>query len=287
MNNELVKKINDAVADMQSKVEFVNDKHQHRYQVKATGEWLQGVSSVSSIVPKDWLSAWGGKECAKFLGYDEHDNFTNAEEMLEKIKGLDLKGYIKLLAEAKGASGRKSKTALVDGKLGHKWLEEFVGAKIAGAVPPDKPTGSLERPITQFLEWEANNIDYWILSEAIVAYPERKYCGTLDGLAMLKNGHLALIDFKFSSHISEDYFLQTAAYAYTFEPYGIKVQDRIIVRLPKTLEREEWNEREHKYEMIENNLEIKIVDTDYKIDTDVFVHALPVKTWCNKFLKKF
>ena len=291
MNTELIKKINDAIADMGSKVEFINDKHQHRYQVKATGEWLQGVSSVSSIVPKDWLSAWGAKEAVKFLGYtdyqDSQEEMGKALEMKEKIEEMDLFEYMKLLTEAKGASGRKSKQSLVDGKLGHKWLETYVQAKISGAVVPEMPKGNLDRPITQFLEWEDNNVDYWILSEAIVAYPEKKYCGTLDAMAMLKNGHLAIIDFKFASHISEDYFLQCAGYQATFEPYGIKIDNRVIIRLPKTLEREEYDTVAHKYKMVTNDLEVKVLNGSYENDRDVFFNALPVKQWCNQFVNKF
>ena len=295
MNTELVKKINDAVADMQSKVQFVNEKKQHRYQVKATGEWLQGVSSVSSIVPKDWLSAWGAKECAKFLGYSDYEGDTDrAKEVMEIIDNFASDAelskeekFIKFLAEAKGASSRKSKTALVDGKKGHEWLENYVKARISGSELPSVPQGTLERPLTQFLAWESENVDYWILSEAIVAYPEKKYCGTLDGLAMLKNGHLALIDFKFASHISEDYFLQCAGYQATFEPYGIKIDNRVIIRLPKTLEREEYDEKTHKYKMVANDLEVKVLNGSYEFDRDVFFHALPLKQWCNQFLKKF
>ena len=48
--------------ELLDETEFIDNKtHKHVYRVKATDEWLQGVSSVSSIVPKDWLSAWGGK----------------------------------------------------------------------------------------------------------------------------------------------------------------------------------------------------------------------------------
>jgi hypothetical protein len=141
----------------------------------------------------------------------------------------------------------------------------------------------LKRPLEQFLEWEAQNVDYWILSEAIVNHPTQRYCGTLDAVAMMKNGKLALIDFKFASHISEDYYLQTAGYAACFEPYGIKIEDRIIVRLPKTLQREEYNKDTHKYYMVDNNLEVEVVKTNYQFDKNIFFHCLPVKTWINLF----
>lgn len=279
---EIINKIQSAIIEMMAKVKFTANGH--TYQDIETGEWLQGVSTVSSIIPKDWLAAWGAKEAVKALGYSDYPEDTQlAAETLDKIQGLStVEQYIALLKEAKGASFRKSKTALVDGKKGHEWLEDYVLARIRGKMVPNIPEGTLRRPITQFLEWQEKNVDYWILSEARVAYPEKKYAGTLDAMAMMKTGRLALVDFKFASHISEDYYLQTAGYQATFEPYEIKIDDRIIVRLPKTLTKEEWDKENHKYKIIENNLEVKIVETDYEMDRDVFFHALPLKKWINQ-----
>lgn len=296
LENEIVKKtIQNAILDMRDKVKYIEEGNSHRYEDK-DGNWLQGVSTVSSIVPKDFLPAWGGKECAKFLGYSdiiykkegEKETSTQdkerAKEVLEMIKKMKTPEELQtLLKEAKGGAFRKSKEAMADGKKGHDWLENYVKAKIRNEKLPKLPTGMLERPINQFLEWEKENVDYWILSEAIVAYPEKKYAGTLDGMAMMKNGRLAIIDFKFASHISEDYYLQTAGYQATFEPYGIEVKDRIIIRLPKTEEIEQYDKKQRKYYMIPNNIEVKIVETNYEKDRDVFFGCLPLKQWINQF----
>lgn len=284
----LIKKIREAVNDMESKVEFVVKGH--KYQVKKTGKWLQGVSTVSSIIPKDWLSAWGAKECVKFLGYSDYNNTKVAQERMEQIallhKNNDPKGYIKLLKEAKGACRRKSKTAMADGTKGHNWLETYVKAKMKGEKLPDIPDGLLTRACEQFVEWEQKSVDYWILSEAKVSYIEKDYAGTLDGLAMMKTGKLALIDFKFANHIGADYFLQTAGYQAPFEPYGIKIDERIILRLPKTSHKEEYDVKTYTYHMVENNIEIVMVPTNYEIDREVFFHCLPLKKWINVFLIK-
>ena len=286
MDKELVDKIQKAVLDMMAKVVF--DDKGHTYKEVATGNWLQGVSKVSSIVPKDWLSAWGAKEAVKFLGYSDYPEDTErAEDILKLLRDIDLPHYQALLKDAKGASGRKSKTALVDGKKGHAWLEDYCKAKIRGTELPTMPTDALKRPLEQFLAWETENIAYWILSEARVANPSKGYAGTMDALAVLKNGRLAVIDFKFASHISEDYYLQTAGYQACFEPYEIKIEDRIIIRLPKTLEIEEWDAVKHTYSKIPNNIEVKIVSTIYEFDRDVFFACLPVKQWINQFIKKY
>jgi len=276
----LVAKIREAVLDMMSRVTF--DKDSHTYTRVSDGAWLQGVSTVSSIYPKDWLAAWGSKEAVKFLGYSDYaDDTINAEKMLAAIKSYELETYLTLLQEAKGAAFRKSKDALLDGTTGHEWLEQYVKAQIRGEKTPEIPTGMLERPIKQFIKWAEGNVDYWILSEARVANPEKGYAGTLDGLAMMKTGKLAIIDFKFASHISADYYLQCAGYQATFEPYGIKIDERIIIRLPKTLEMDVWNKKEHKYEKKPNNIEIHKVATKYELDRDVFFGCLPLKKWIN------
>lgn len=284
---EVKEQVQQAVLDMMKKVKF--DEKEHLYTT-LDGAWLQGVSTVSSIIPKDWLAAWGAKEAVKALGYSDFpDDIALAEEMCERIAALhkqqDIAGYIALLKEAKGAQARKSKDALVDGTAGHAWLESFVKAKIRKTNLPVMPEGNLKRPIFQFIEWATANVDYWIVSEARVAYPEKGYAGTLDAIAMMKDGKLAIVDFKFASHISEDYFLQTAGYQATFEPYDIHFDERIIVRLPKTLWTDEYDKVTHAWRKVENKLEAKVVPTAYENDRDVFYAMLPVKRWINEMQK--
>ena len=282
---KLISKIQDSALDMMKNVKY-EDKT-HTYYSTETGEWFQGVSTVSSIVPKDWLSAWGAKEAVKALGYSDYEGDTEtAKEVMKQIKNMKTpEEYILFLKNAKGASGRKSKTALVDGKAGHEWLETYVKAKIRNTKLPAMPKGSLERPINQFLEWEQKNVKQWILSEARVSNVSKKYAGTLDAVAILEDWSLSLIDFKFSSHISEDYLLQTAGYQACFEPYNIEFDSRVIIRLPKTLEKEEWDKETMKYRMVANDIEVMMLDKGYEEDRDAFYHALPLKRWINKFTK--
>lgn len=276
-------KIQQAIKEMGLKVSRDN-RHVYRDE---NGVKLQGVSSVSSIIPKDWLSAWGAKEAVKALGYSDYPETSFAEEMWEKIKNCSsVKEYLKILSEAKGASRRKSGQALIDGKKGHEWIEKYIEARLMNQNPPEIPmTDLLERPIKQFLEWEKQEVQYWIASEALVYRPDKMYAGQLDAIYMSQSNKLTLVDFKFASGISEDYYLQTAGYAAAFEPYGIIFDQRAIVRLPKTLERDEWNDQLFKYEKQPNNLEFKIIPTPYEFDREAFFHALPLKQWVNAMLK--
>jgi len=284
MNKELVEKIREAVMKMLKDVDF--DEKKHLYTRKSDGKWLQGVSTVSSVLPKPWLSAWGAKEVVKFMGFSDYDEIEKAEEMLGKIKEMDLKEYLSFLKEAKGASYRKSKDAMADGTEGHLFLENWVKAKIRNEELPVMPTGMLERPCRQFIEWSDQNVEQWILSEVMVTSLKNDYAGTMDGLAMMKDGKLAVIDFKFASHISEDYHLQCAGYQNCFEEYGIKVDERIIIRLPKTLEKEEYDKKERIYYKVPNNREVRILTTGYEFDRDTFLHCLPVKRWINVMINR-
>lgn len=282
-HTETIARIQSAVVDMMAKVKYEPKKHV--YTLSSTGEWLQGVSTVSSIVPKDWLAAWGAKESVKALGYSDYGDLTVANEMLAKIKAMTVEEYVILLKEVKGASRKKSKEAMADGTKGHSMLELYVKFKQGKNPEPVVTDPLILRAYNQFVEWSEKNVKQWVLSEARVCYPEKKYAGTLDGLAIMSNDRLALIDFKFASRISEDYYLQTAGYAACFEPYGIYVRDRIIIRLPKTLEREEYDKAKFKYKKVPNNLEVEIVGTNYEMDRDTFFACLPVKKWINLVTK--
>lgn len=309
---ELISKIRNAILDMMAKVKF--DEENHLYTSTEDGKWLQGVSTVASIVPKEWLSAWGAKEAVKALGFSDFEGDTEvAEQVFKQIVVLEtdyehaiqgdaqdgipfaesepkrrsekLSKYQAILKEAKGASTRKSKAALVDGKAGHEWLENWVKASIRNKKLPNLPGGELDRPLSQFVDWAEREVDEWVLSEARVAYPEKGYAGTLDALAIMKSGNSAIVDFKFASHISEDYFLQTAGYQAAFEPYQIQIDERWIIRLPKTLEIQEWDKKTKKYNMVENTIEAYRVETPYEWDREVFFNALPVKRWINEAIK--
>lgn len=284
MQTDIKTKIQIAIKDMESKI--ARDS-KHIYVNNETGEYLQGVSSVSSIVPKDWLASWGAKEAVKFLGYSDYNDLSIAIDMQAKIISATVSEYVEILKEAKGAHARKNKKAMVDGTKGHKWLEDYVLMRINGSMPMiGLPTDSLLRPVNQFLEWESKEVDYWIANEALVCRLDKDYAGQLDAIYMSKSGRLCLVDFKFASHVSTEHRLQTAGYCATFEPYDIKFDCRVIIRLPKTLESESWNSKTYKYEKIPNNIEVFEVPSKYEPDRDAFFASLVVKAWINYVEKK-
>lgn len=278
-------KIRAACLSMLALMERVEGEGTHGYVRKSDGKLLAGVTGVIKVLPKDFLAAWGGKECAKYLGFTDDENLEPAEKRLAEIKGLDAEAYKKLLGEAKGAAFRKSKEAKETGTDGHAWLESYVKAKMRGEPLPVIPDDGLKRALTQFVEWETRNVKEWLISEALIYQPEHEYAGTLDAAAVLKDGRLALIDFKFSNQISEEYYLQTAAYAYPFNAYGITFDARIIVRLPKTEVKMVYNRKTRVYDTVPNDLEVFEVPTSYDFDLQTFLAARQVYKWTNQFKK--
>lgn len=306
---EIVKKVQDAAMDMLTKV--TRDRY-HRY-TDADGRFLAGASSVSGVKPQSevgFLAPWGGKEAVKALGYydrikdhDHEPDIANAATIWNKIKELkDVGEYLKLLANAKGGAKRKSETAIDIGKEGHAWLEQYVKSRIRGEEVPslDKWEAHpfIHNAFIEFAEWERENIKQWILSEALVfrldnplasewESPDhlKGYAGQLDALAETKKG-LTVIDFKFSSRISVDYFLQTAGYAAAFWPYDLSVKNRAILRFPKTEHRQEWNTKERIYENVRDEFEIAEGNPE-RIDWDfaTFLHQREVLRWFNQVSK--
>lgn len=69
----------------------------------------------------------------------------------------------------------------------------------------------VQQAFANFLEW-AKQTNFQIVHSEFVCYSELGYAGTADGIAKI-DGELTVIDWKTSSGIYDDYWLQTEAYA--------------------------------------------------------------------------
>ena len=275
MKKELIEKIHSAIIEMKKSITL---DEKHMYTRNSDGKWLAGVSSIADLLPKEYLIPWAAKETVTFLGYD---NEVRANEVIEKIRTCTPKEYQQLLEDAKKAHKNKSGQALIDGKAGHAYLELWVKAKIRGTEIPLLTDENLSRPVNQFIKWADENIKQWILSEALVVSLEEDFAGTLDALAITKEDKLAVIDFKFATSISNSYHLQTAGYSIPFEKYGIDIQDRIIIRLPKTLTRKIWDRKKRVYYEESNNIEIARSPFSMEYDKETFRHARQLYYYSN------
>lgn len=284
--SELTQKIRDAIKDMYSLVHY--DDKEHRYTRVSDGKFMAGVSSVCDVLPKPYLMPWAAKMVVEWIKENArrstekgHGKYGDKEVFVD---GLEEGLYVvseEELEEAKGAYRKVSKEAMEVGTGGHAYLETLVKARIRHENAPNLKDKALERPISQFLEWEAKNVKEWLLSEARVCDPELELAGTLDGMFISKDDKLTICDFKFANNISASYHLQTAAYALPFERYGIEIQDRVILRLPKTDTKKDYDKETRKYSTVPNNLEVGRSPFSYEFDKATFLHLREAYKYIN------
>ena len=225
------------------------NEQEHTYQNTDTNEFYTGVTTILNVKEKPFLKWWTAKEVVKFLA-DKH----------QAIKDCTPDQYTALLDEAKKAHVKKSDQAKDKGHIVHAWIEEYINSCTIPEVPEDE---QIEKAIEQFLAWEKAHTVYWLACELVVASITHKFAGTIDAVAAVDN-KLALIDFKTSSQISDDYFLQTAAYQIALEEMGLStISQRMILRVPKD----------------GSEFESMVVPTELDFDKEVFLHLRQVHRW--------
>jgi CRISPR/Cas system-associated exonuclease Cas4 (RecB family) len=217
-----------------------------KHQYKLDGITCAGVSTISDYRPKDYLKFWSAKMVVEFLA-----------DKQEIIKKLNKKEYSDLLYEAKNQHAKKSKEATDIGEKAHNWIESYIKGK---RLPI---TRDIENPVNEFLKFEKVHKVEWIAVEKIVCSSTYLVAGRLDALAIV-DGKLSLVDLKTSSQIEEGYFLQTAGYQLCLEEMGVKVNQRIILRLPK--------KRGDEFEPV-------LVDTEYEEDKKAFLNLRYAWQW--------
>lgn len=222
------------------------DKKKHQY--KLGGVTCAGISSISEYRPKDYLKFWAAKMVVEYL-----------KDKQKEIKKMSVGQYTELLLEAKKQHTQRSKGALQIGTDTHDWMESYIKGKT-------KPiTKDIEHPVNEFLDFERKHKVRWVCVEKIVCSPTHLVAGRLDSLAFVDD-RLSLLDFKTSNQIDEGYFLQTGGYQMCLDEMGIPVEQRIILRLPKTKE---------------DHFEAVLVNTDYEKDKEAFLHLRYAWQWDN------
>lgn len=200
---------------------FLKDEHLH--QLLKDGEWknLTGTSSVVDVLYKP-LAWWSSGKAVELLGWLHPEKHTEEEvkkalaEGYEKVKGLDLEGYRKLLDKAYRAHNDFKNKAAKKGTDLHAELECFVKAEM-GIMEQRK----FDEKIMPFIEWAKKNVKKFLWSEAH-CYSESYWVGGIsDAGCELKDGTLAVIDFKSSKSAYPTAFLQDAGYALQIEENGL------------------------------------------------------------------
>jgi hypothetical protein len=183
---------------------------------------LIGTSTALKVLAKP-LTWWAsGLACEKFGWLNpklskEEERRANAIKYFEDIKKLTIEEYIKLLNKAYRAHDEKLDSSASKGTDLHEELERFVKWKIRGSKGKFIP----DNKIIPFIEWSDKNVANFIASEAHCFSAELWTGGITDVVAKLKNGNMAIIDFKSSKEAYTSQFIQAAGYALQIEENGL------------------------------------------------------------------
>jgi len=202
-------------------VELVFDSVKHTYE--ANGKIVFGVTSITGVLDKPALMYWSANMGAEY-----------ADKVLVPGMVIDELNKPAIIEGIKTAFRKKSKEAADIGTAVHKYLEDYLNAGINGEPLPEMPVNKhIKNAILAFLEWTKENKVKFVSAERKVYSKKHGYAGTLDALGYV-NGKLAIVDFKTSSGIYPEMFIQTSAYAQAVnEEDGTEIKDCYIVRVPK------------------------------------------------------
>ena len=201
-------------------LEFNEAKHQY----SCGGEFVPAVTSVLSttIAKQQFLMPWAVKIGAEWFK-DNSEAFSQAEISIEDmVNGI------------KRAYKKKSVGAINIGRAVHEWCEQAILWKLGEAEIPSMPADEQAvNAINAFRDWVKQNEVEWLAAEQRVYSRTHKYAGTVDAVARV-NGEFTVIDFKTSTRIYEEYYLQVAAYSKCVEDiYGEPVDAAYILRFDK------------------------------------------------------
>ena len=185
------------------KYEFNGTKHLHLLDGKA----LTGTSSIENVLFKP-LTWWASGLAVQKLGVPDAKVLTKikrntaTEEELKKlhesvmkslddIKGFNPEQYLSLLEEAYKAHSTTLKSKAKEGVDLHAELEDYVKGQMRL-----KDVREYDKRIQPFIDWAEQNVEKFLWSEAH-CYDEELWVGGIsDAGAKLKDGSIALIDFK-------------------------------------------------------------------------------------------
>lgn len=198
-------------------IELSFDEKKHLYTVDGTK--VDGVTGVLGVINKPALMYWAVNQAIEHL-----------QETIKPGVAYDEIQILDMLSSAKAAHRKKKETAADKGSIVHNWIK----AHIAGAAPEMPFNEECKNSIEQFLAWQKEHKVEFIESEKILYSKRFRYAGTTDFIAKI-NGSIVIGDFKTSTGIWDEYWLQIAAYwgAYLEEYPDAKIENAVIVRIGK------------------------------------------------------
>lgn len=199
-------------------VELVFDAAKHQYKV--AGEYVPSVTTALNAIAKPALVPWAAK-CA-------------AELFIAEMKpgvALDEVQIRELATRAKNAHRDQATRAAGIGTDVHRWAERF--ARGENPAPPLNP--QIRLGVDAFHAWHRAHDVKSLHVERRVFSRRHQYAGTVDLVAII-DGVRAVVDFKTSTGLWDEYRLQLAAYRQALLEEGVvdDDSDRWMVRFDKS-----------------------------------------------------
>lgn len=170
------------------------------YEHPSTGIWYASVTTKLDVLPKD-----------PFLDYwREKNGVESVNQVLAKAAetGSAIHGIIDDLCKEYQGTG----TASI------MWFDENGYKKFNSVV---------WSAVMKFVDFFNNYVDDILLSEQKMFSDVLDVSGTVDGVFMLKDGRVALVDYKYTSVLSEKFSVQTYCYKQMVEEtYNMKIDVR-------------------------------------------------------------
>jgi hypothetical protein len=202
------------------------------YENPSNSKWYASVTTVLDVLPKDpFLEEWrriNGHEATDQAMKRQADKGTAIHNIIDDLcLQIQQDGYVHL-----------------------DWFDEN-GYK--------KWPSEVWLAVTKFADFYNEYVDHVILSEQKMFSDNLDVSGTVDGVLMLKDGRVAIVDYKYTSVLSDKFSIQTYCYKeMLLEMYGIAVdvrgnlwlrsQKRGRDKTGKTMQGVGWEFVEHKEE---------------------------------------
>jgi hypothetical protein len=226
-----------------------------RHQFTIDGERILGVTSCTGMIDKSRPLIYWAVGLTKSYLVDNIDTLSKLTDP-EQINAL--------IEEAGKQHQIKKEQAATIGSQVHKWVEQFIKAKVKKEVPelPDqKKDPQVFNGVLAFMKWADEHQVKFLSSERFVYSKKHNYAGIMDCEAVI-NGKKSVVDFKTSNGIYNEMRYQVAAYQAAVEEEEKKKYpgDKWIVRFGK----EDGEFEAHQYD-------------DHEKDFEVFLAALTIK----------
>ena len=204
------------------KYNFNEKEHLHLLD----GKPLTGTTTILSVLSKPltwwasglavsklgWTNEYSKDEAGKRVKVELEQRIKHLKPFRAKQTLLDDKGYLLLLDEAyKAHSVKLSETAEAGTDL-HAELERFVRNTMLLQKSGTIDKTEYDARIQPFIAWSKSNVKKFIGSEVYTFSHTLWLGGIIDCVAELKDGTIAIIDFKSSKEAYISQFIQCALY---------------------------------------------------------------------------